>query len=94
MSGLFCFGIKAILPIFANGSQRKAAVYGGGSVIDVPVSIAGDSFYYIPTHEMNAAIAVIAYRMKAGGKASRKTEAPSARLNEEEWKEVQESRWD
>lgn len=82
------------LPVGKEWLPRGTAVYGGGSVIDVPVSIAGDSFYYIPTHEMNAGAAVIAYRMKAGGQASRKTEAPSAKLNEEEWKEIQESRWD
>jgi len=32
-------------------------------VLDVAVSIAGDSFYYLPTHEINAGVAVIAYRM-------------------------------
>src|SRR5687767_3114740 len=46
---------------------RGTAVYGGGSVIDVPITIAGDSFYFLPTHEINAGVAVIAYRMKQGG---------------------------
>jgi len=82
------------LPVGKEWLARGTAVYGGGSVIDVPVSIAGDSFYYVPTHEMNAGAAVIAYRMKAGGQASRQSEAPSAKLTDDEWKEIKKSPWD
>ncbi len=82
------------LPAGKEWLARGTAVYGGGSAIDVPVSIAGDSFYYIPTHEMNAGAAVIAHRMKAGGQASRQSEAPSAKPTDDEWKEIQQSRWD
>jgi hypothetical protein len=58
------------LPVGKEWLARGTAVYGGGSVIDTAVSVAGDSFYYIPTHEMNAGAAVIAYRMAPNGKAS------------------------
>jgi len=73
---------------------RGTAVYGGGSVIDMPVSIAGDSFYFIPTHEINAGAAVIAYRMKADGKAGEASEAPKAEFTRDEWKKVQWFPWD
>ena len=73
---------------------RGTAVYGGGSVIDMPVSIAGDSFYYIPTHEINAGAAVIAYGMKADGKAGKASETPSAEFTEDEWKKVRQFPWD
>ncbi|MBN2271938.1 MAG: PQQ-like beta-propeller repeat protein [Sedimentisphaerales bacterium] len=82
------------LPVGKEWLARGTAVYGGGSAIDVPVSIAGDSFYYIPTHEINAGAAVIAYRMKAGGQASKQSDTPSAKPTEEEWKKIQQSRWD
>ena len=44
------------LPVDAHGDKfaRGTAVYGGGSTIDTPVVIAGDSFYFLPTHEINA----------------------------------------
>jgi len=73
---------------------RGTAVYGGGSVIDMPVSVAGDSFYYIPTHEINAGVAVIAYRMKADGKAGKTSEAPTAEFTDDEWKKIQQLPWD
>jgi hypothetical protein len=73
---------------------RGTAVYGGGSVIDMPVSIAGDSFYFVPTHEINAGAAVIAYRMKADGKAGEASETPNAEFTEDEWKKVQQLPWD
>jgi hypothetical protein len=50
--------------------SRGTAVYGGGSAVDVPVSVAGDSFYYVPTHEVNAGCAVIAYHMQSDGDAA------------------------
>ena len=73
---------------------RGTAVYGGGSVIDMPVSVAGDSFYFIPTHEINAGAALIAYRMKADGKAGKASETPSAKFTEDEWKKIRQLPWD
>jgi len=73
---------------------RGTAIYGGGSVIDMPVSIAGDSFYFIPTHEINAGVAVIAYRMKADGKAGKVSETPIDEFTEDEWKKVRQLSWD
>ena len=52
---------------------RGTAVYGGGSVLDTAVAIAGDSFYYLPTHELNAGAALIAYRMSANRTAGKET---------------------
>ena len=82
------------LPAGKEWLARGTGVYGGGSVIDMPVSIAGDSFYYIPTHEINAGAAVIAYRMQQGGSASKQSEVPAVTLTDEEWKKVQQLPWD
>jgi hypothetical protein len=82
------------LPTGKEWLARGTAVYGGGSVIDTAVSVAGDSFYYIPTHEMNAGVVVIAYKMAAGGDASKESDSPSARLTDEEWEKVRRLRWD
>lgn len=82
------------LPVGKEWLARGTAVYGGGSVIDTAVSVAGDSFYYVPTHEMNAGAAIIAYRMVTGGKAGEQAEAPSAKLTDREWAKVQEMPWD
>jgi hypothetical protein len=82
------------LPVGKEWLARGTAVYGGGSVIDVPVSIAGDSFYYIPTHEINAGAAVIAYRMKSGGKAGESSEPLAAEFSKEEWAKIRQLPWD
>ncbi|HIJ51706.1 MAG TPA: PQQ-binding-like beta-propeller repeat protein [Planctomycetes bacterium] len=89
------------LPVGKEWLPRGTAVYGGGSVIDMPISIAGDSFYYIPTHEINAGAAVIAYKMQAGGSpmdslrpAGKASEPPNATLTDSEWKKVQQLPWD
>jgi hypothetical protein len=83
------------LPLGWEWFARGTAVYGGGSVIDVPVAIAGDSFYYVPTHEINAGCVVLAYRMKKDGNASRKTPPPAGKLSAELWKAVLWSgKWD
>ncbi len=82
------------LPVGKEWLARGTAVYGGGSVIDTAVSVAGDSFYYIPTHEMNAGAVVLAYRMSPGGKASQEAPAPSAKLTDQEWTKVQALSWD
>ncbi len=70
------------IPVGKEWLARGTAVYGGGSVIDVPVSIAGDSFYCIPTHEINAGAAVIAYRMQADGRAHEAVRTPAGRVDE------------
>jgi hypothetical protein len=82
------------LPVGKEWLARGTAVYGGGSVIDTAVSIAGDSFYYIPTHEMNAGVAVIAYKMATGGDASKESDPPSAKLTDEEWERIRQMPWD
>ena len=82
------------LPVGKEWLPRGTAVYGGGSVIDMPISIAGDSFYYIPTHEINAGAAVIAYRMQSDGRAGKSTELPTARLTESEWEKIQKLPWE
>ncbi len=82
------------LPMGTEWLARGTAVYGGGSVTDVAVSIAGDSFYYIPTHEINAGAAIIAYRMTADGNAGRESDPPLTKLTDEEWQKVQRLPWD
>lgn len=82
------------LPVGKEWLARGTAVYGGGSVIDVPVSVAGDSFYFVPTHEMNAGVAVIAYRMQADGRAHDAGPPPADKLTEAEWQAVQQRPWD
>jgi hypothetical protein len=82
------------LPVGKEWLARGTAVYGGGSVIDTAVSIAGDSFYYIPTHEMSAGAAVIAYKMASDGDAAKEVGPPSAKLTDDEWKRIPNLRWD
>jgi len=82
------------VPVGKEWLARGTAVYGGGSVIDTAVSIAGDSFYFIPTHEMNAGVAVIACRMAPDGKAGEQTPAPTAQLTEQEWDKVRNLPWE
>jgi PQQ-like domain/PQQ enzyme repeat len=80
-----------------NGKEwlaRGTAVYGGGSVLDTAVSIAGDSFYYLPTHELNAGAAIIAYRMNPDGSAGKETRVLPEELNADDWKRIQELPWD
>ena len=83
------------LPMGWEWFARGTAVYGGGSAIDVPVAVAGDSFYYVPTHEINSGCVVLAYRMKKDGNASKKAPPAAGKLSAEQWKAVQWSgRWD
>jgi hypothetical protein len=82
------------LPVGKEWLSRGTAVYGGGSVIDTPISIAGDSFYYIPTHEINAGVAVIAYRMKSDGEAAKVVAPPAAELTDSEWQKIQKLSWE
>jgi hypothetical protein len=85
---------KKQLPVGKEWLPRGTAVYGGGSVIDTPISIAGDSFYYIPTHEINAGAAVIAYKMKPDGRAGKNVEPPTAKLTDSEWVKIQKIPWE
>jgi hypothetical protein len=82
------------LPPGTEWLERGTAVYGGGSVLDVPVVIAGDSFYYLPTHEINSGCALIAYRMAPGAAAPKKTVWPAPKLTNEEWRRIQAMPWD
>jgi hypothetical protein len=82
------------LPVGKEWLARGTAVYGGGSVLDVPVAVAGDRFYFLPTHEINAGVALIACRMKPGGTAGRSVSPPKGRLTDREWQQVQQMPWD
>src|SRR5207302_1896134 len=82
------------LPPGKEWLARGTAVYGGGSVIDVPVTIAGDSFYYLPTHEISAGAAVIAYRSEPDGSGGKESPPPADRLAGADWKKVQDLPWD
>ncbi len=82
------------LPPGKEWLMRGTAVYGGGSVIDVPVSVAGDSFYYIPTHELNAGCAVIAYRMQRPGESARPMPADMPKIGPEEQEKFRTMPWD
>lgn len=82
------------LPPGKEWLARGTAVYGGGSVLDTSVAVAGDSFYYLPTHELNAGAALIAYRMASGGSGSTEHELPALELTSPEWARIQELPWD
>lgn len=83
--------------IFPPGKEwilRGTAVYGGGSAIDVAITVAGDSFYYLPTHELNSGCAIIAYRMSEGGTASRKESLPKTEISQSEKEQLAEAPFD
>lgn len=82
------------LPVGWEWLPRGTAVYGGGSAIDVPVVIAGDSFYFLPTHEINAGVALIAYKMDAAGKASQRGTEPSDKLTADDAAKIRALKWD
>ncbi len=82
------------LPPGKEWLARGTAVYGGGSVLDVPVTVAGDSFYYLPTHEINAGVSLIAYKMQPDGNAGKRSEPPTERPSPQEWEKVQRLPWD
>jgi len=84
------------LPVGWEWLPRGTAIYAGGSAIDVPVSISGDSFYYLPTHEINSGCALIAYRMKKDGTASERRPEPSQKLTQDQWQKIRhaQSDWD
>jgi hypothetical protein len=82
------------LPAGQEWLVRGTAVYGGGSALDVPVAVAGDSFYYLPTHELNSGCALIAYRSTPGAPAPKRTAVSEPPLTSEEWRRLQELPWD
>lgn len=82
------------LPVGWEWFQRGTAVYGGGSAIDTSITIAGNSFYYLPTHELNAGVTVMAYQMEAGGKQAERAPAPDDKLNDQQWKQIRSMKWD
>ncbi len=82
------------LPIGWEWFARGTAVYGGGSVLDVPIAISGDSFYYLPTHEINAGVVLIACKMQQGGNAANRAPEPAEKLSPENWKKIQSMKWD
>jgi len=82
------------LPVGKEWLARGTAVYGGGSVIDTPVCVAGDSFYYIPTHEINCGAALIAYKMSPDATAGKESRPPDAKLTDAQWEKVQKMLWD
>ncbi len=73
---------------------RGTAVYGGGSVLDEPIAIAGDSFYYLPTHEINSGCALIAYRASPEAPAPKRIPIATAPMTEQEWERIQDLPWD
>jgi len=73
---------------------RGTAVYGGGSVLDTPVAIADDTFYYLPTHELNSGCALIAYSSQAGAPAPKRTPPPALKMGDDEWRRLQDQPWD
>jgi len=83
-----------VLPVGKEWLARGTAVYGGGSAIDTSISIAGDSFYYIPAHEINAGVAIIAYKMDATGQAGKGSQPSIAVFTDDEWKKIQQIPWD
>ncbi len=82
------------LPVGKEWLARGTAVYGGGSVIDTPVCVAGDSFYYIPAHEINCGAALIAYKMSPDATAGKESRPPDAKLTDAQWEKVQKMPWD
>ena len=73
---------------------RGTAVYGGGSTIDTPVVIDGDSFYFLPTHEINAGVVLIAYRMERNGDAAKRAPEPKQELTAAQRERIKTLKWD
>ena len=82
------------LPVGWEWFARGTAVYGGGSVIDVPIAIAGDSFYFLPTHEISAGVVLVACRMDPAGEAHQRGAQPQGRLTDRQWQIVRHAKWD
>jgi hypothetical protein len=73
---------------------RGTAVYGGGSAIDVPVTICGDSFYFLPTHEISAGVALIACRIDPDGKPIPRAPDPVEKLSRADAAKIRDLKWD
>ena len=82
------------LPIGWEWFARGTAVYGGGSTIDTPVVINGDSFYFLPTHEINAGVVLIAYRMERNGDAAKRAPEPKQELTAAQRERIKTLKWD
>jgi hypothetical protein len=82
------------MPMGWEWLARGTAVYGGGSVIDVPIAIDGDSFYFLPTHEINAGVVVLGYKMDPNGKAANRDPEPKEQLTTEQWEKIKAMKWD
>jgi outer membrane protein assembly factor BamB len=82
------------LPVGWEWFARGTAVYGGGSVLDVPVVVAGDRMFYLPTHEINAGCTLIALQARSGGKASQRVELPAGAIADDDWDKVLAEKWD
>jgi len=82
------------LPVGKEWILRGTGVYGGGSVIDVGVTMVDDMFYYVPTHEISAGCAIIAYQMNERGQASQKTTVPTVKLRREDRDRLSSLPWD
>ena len=82
------------LPMGWEWFPRGTAIYGGGSTIDAPVVVANDSFYFLPTHELNAGVVLIAYRMDKNGNASRRAPEPRQELTPQQGEKIKTLKWD
>ncbi|MGB9688783.1 PQQ-binding-like beta-propeller repeat protein [Thermogutta sp.] len=82
------------LPVGKEWILRGTGLYGGGSVIDVGITIVNDGFYYVPTHEISAGCAIIAYQMAENGEAAQKSTVPRANLTNEERDKLASLAWD
>ena len=68
---------------------------GGGSVIDTPIVIDRDSFYFLPTHELNAGVVLLAYKMDPSGTASTRAPEPKQALTDDQWQTIsRDFKWD
>jgi hypothetical protein len=74
--------------------SRGTAVYGGGSVLDVPVAIAGDSFYFLPTHELNSGCSLVAYRSSPGAQPGPKPKTDPVTLSAGQRAMIEALPWD
>jgi hypothetical protein len=82
------------LPMGWEWFARGTAVYGGGSAIDTSIVIDDDSFYFLPTHEINAGVVVLAYRMDPQGNAATRAPEPKEPLTAEQWRTIKTRQWD
>jgi hypothetical protein len=81
------------LPVGWEWLPRGTAVYGGGSAIDAPVVVAGDAFYFLPTHEISAGVGLVAYSM-AEKDGTKKGVEPVEKLTAADMGNVRELKWD